>query len=41
MTAKKKGKVIQINDKGIIVEYADGDIQGYELGVKHGHAALI
>lgn len=39
MTAKKKGKVIQINDKGIIVEYADGDIQGYELGVKHGHAA--
>lgn len=38
-TAKKKGRVMQINDQGIIVEYDDGDIQGYELGTRHGNAA--
>jgi len=38
-TAKKPGKVLQINDHGIIVNYDDGSIQGYELGVRHGHAA--
>lgn len=38
-TAKKPGKVLSIDDKGIIVEYTDGKVQGYELGRRYGNAA--
>lgn len=39
MTATQSGKVLSINKKGIIVEYADGTKQGYELGRRFGNAA--
>lgn len=39
MTASQPGKVLNINKKGIIVEYADGTKQGYELGRRFGNAA--
>ena len=39
MTATQPGKVLNINKKGIIVEYADGTKQGYELGRRFGNAA--
>ncbi len=37
MTAKKKGKVISINDNGIIVEYEDGEKVGARLGRLYGN----
>lgn len=37
-TAKKPGTVRSINDHGIIVDYADGSVQGYELGRRFGNA---
>ncbi len=36
LTAKKKGKVISLNDKGIIVEYEDGEKIGAYLGKQYG-----
>jgi hypothetical protein len=38
-TAKKPGKVRSITKHGIIVDYADGTSQGYELGRYFGNAA--
>lgn len=38
-TAKKPGVVRQINERGIIVDYDDGDAQGFELGRRFGTAA--
>ena len=37
LTAKKNGKVISITDKGIIVEYEDGEKVGARLGRQFGH----
>lgn len=39
ITAKEPGKVIEVNAKGIIVEYDGGRRQGYELGRRFGNAA--
>lgn len=39
LTAKQKGSVKEISDKGIIVEYADKTTEGYELGRRFGAAA--
>lgn len=39
LTAKKPGKVISVDDAGIVVEYDDGEKKGYELGRRFGHAA--
>lgn len=39
LTAKKPGVVRSVAEKGIIVDYQDGEAQGYELGVQYGHAA--
>jgi len=38
-SAKKDGKVVAVNDSGIMVEYADGEIKGFPLGRKYGAAA--
>lgn len=38
-TAKKPGVVRTVDAKGIIVDYADGQSQGYELGRRFGNAA--
>lgn len=38
-TAKKSGVVRQIDKRGIIVDYADGSAQGFELGRRFGNAA--
>ena len=38
-TAKKPGKVREVNKSGIIVDYDDGDTQGFELGRRFGSAA--
>ena len=35
--AKKDGKVIGINEKGIIIEYVDGERKGVELGRRFGN----
>jgi hypothetical protein len=37
--AKQDGKVIKLNDDGIVVEYADGSRVGVELGRRYGKAA--
>lgn len=37
--AKKDGKVISLNEKGIIIEYMDGEKIGYEIGRRFGSAA--
>jgi hypothetical protein len=39
LTAKKAGKVTSISPSGIIVQYADGETKGYELGRRFGNAA--
>lgn len=39
VTAKKNGKIISLNEKGIIVEYEDGERIGVELGRRYGAAA--
>lgn len=39
ITAKKPGVVQSITDKGIIVEYEDKEVKGYELGRRYGNAA--
>lgn len=36
--AKMDGKVLEVNDKGISVEYKDGTKQGYPLGTLYGKA---
>lgn len=36
VTAKLDGKVTVLGTKGITVEYSDGTIAGYELGIKYG-----
>ena len=36
--ANKDGKVVSVNSKGIIVEYADGEKVGVELGIIYGRA---
>lgn len=38
-TAKKAGKVISVDARGILVEYEDGTRKGYELGRRFGKAA--
>jgi hypothetical protein len=38
-TAKKPGKVRSLDPKGIIIDYADETVQGYELGRRYGNAA--
>lgn len=38
-TAKEDGKVIAVNEDGIIVEYASGKKEGFPLGIHHGSAA--
>jgi hypothetical protein len=37
-TAKQPGKVTGLNEKGIIVEYADGTSTGYEIGRRFGNS---
>lgn len=39
LTAKKPGKVIEVNDHGIVVHYDDGEVKGYELGRRFGAAS--
>lgn len=39
ITAPQPGKVLSVNKKGIIVEFADGTKQGYQLGRRFGNAA--
>lgn len=39
LTAKKPGKVVEVNDHGIIVHYDDGEQVGYEIGRRFGQAA--
>jgi len=39
VTAKKPGKVVSVSDIGMVVEYDDGEIKGYELGRRFGNAA--
>lgn len=36
VTAKKPGKVISVKNKGIIVQYTDGETKGFELGIRYG-----
>lgn len=38
-TAKKPGAVTSVDEKGVIVEYEDGQIEGYEIGRRFGNAA--
>lgn len=38
-TAKKEGIVKSINDKGVIIDYTDGTVQGYEIGRRYGNSA--
>jgi hypothetical protein len=37
-TAKKPGKVISLDEKGMVVEYDDGEKKGIELGRRYGNA---
>jgi hypothetical protein len=39
MTAKKGGKVVSANEHGIVVQYDDGEVKGFELGRRFGDAA--
>ncbi len=39
LTAKKPGRVVSVSDTGIVVEYEDGEVKGYELGRRYGNAA--
>lgn len=38
-TAKKPGKVISVNEEGIVVQYDDGETKGIEIGRRFGNAA--
>ncbi len=38
-TARLNGKVVKIRNNGIVVEYADGSIQGYEIGRRFGNVS--
>lgn len=38
-TAKKDGKVISVNEHGMVIEYTDGSRKGIELGRRFGNAA--
>lgn len=38
-TAKKPGTVKSVNDKGIVIDYEDGTVQGYEIGRRFGNAS--
>jgi len=40
-TARDAGKVVSVKPTGIIVEFADGTRQGYELGIRFGNAASL
>lgn len=37
--AKEDGKVISVSEHGIVVEYASGKKQGFEIGKRYGNAA--
>lgn len=37
--AEKPGKVKEVNESGIVVEYNDGEVKGYEIGRRFGKAA--
>lgn len=37
--ARKPGKVLEVNDTGMVVEYEDGERRGIELGRRYGNAA--
>lgn len=37
--AKQDGKVISVSEHGMVVQYADGETQGIELGRRYGSAA--
>jgi hypothetical protein len=39
VVAKQAGKVQSVEDEGMIVEYADGSVQGYKIGRQFGNAA--
>lgn len=39
MAARQDGKVISVTDDGIVVEYADGEVKGHQLGRRFGAAA--
>ena len=39
MTAKQAGKVVSVNEHGIVVQYEDGEVKGFELGRRFGDAA--
>lgn len=39
ITAKQPGKVTDVNEHGVIIEYEDGQVQGYETGIRCGKAA--
>lgn len=39
--ADKDGKVVSITEEGIIVEYADGERVGYELGRRYGSSSSL
>lgn len=39
ITAKKPGVVKDINEHGVIVEYEDGEVVGYETGTRFGKAS--
>lgn len=38
-SARKNGKVISVNETGIVIEYEDGEQKGIELGRRYGTAA--
>lgn len=38
-SAKKPGKVVSVSDTGMVVEYDDGEVKGFELGRRYGSAA--
>ena len=39
LTAKKPGRVISVTPTGLVVQYADGETKGIELGRRYGNAA--
>jgi len=39
LTAKKPGRVLSVTDTGMVVQYDDGEVKGYELGRRYGNAA--
>lgn len=38
-TAKKAGKVVKLDEHGMVVQYEDGELKGFELGRRYGSAA--